>query len=108
MRGRGAVRPTACGRPPATCWPCSTPPARAGRPRPAAPRLSDAHVVGHDWGGIVAWALGAWHPERVRTLTTLSVPHPGGFLRAMATSAQALQSTYVAFFQLPLVPEATL
>jgi pimeloyl-ACP methyl ester carboxylesterase len=70
--------------------------------------LPDAHVVGHDWGGVVAWALGAWHPERVRSLTTLSVPHPGGFLRALATSAQPLQSTYMAFFQLPLVPEATL
>ena len=34
--------------------------------------LESAHVVGHDWGGIVGWALGAWYPERVRTLTALS------------------------------------
>ena len=33
--------------------------------------LDKAHVVGHDWGGMVAWALGAWHPDRVRTLTAL-------------------------------------
>src|SRR3712207_219141 len=70
--------------------------------------LADAHVVGHDWGGLVAWALGAWHPERVRSLTVLSVPHPGGFLRGLVTSTQPLQSTYIAFFQLPFVPEVTL
>src|SRR3978361_2578612 len=38
--------------------------------------LDSAHVVGHDWGGIVAWALGAWHPDRIRTLPAISVPHP--------------------------------
>jgi pimeloyl-ACP methyl ester carboxylesterase len=70
--------------------------------------LADAHVVGHDWGGAVAWALGGWHPERVRSLTVVSVPHPTAFLRALATSAQLLQSWYMAFFQLPAVPEATL
>ena len=70
--------------------------------------LSDAHVVGHDWGGVVAWALGAWHPKRVRTLTVLSVPHPGGFVRALGTSAQSVQSAYMAFFQLPVLPEACL
>src|SRR3954467_7630213 len=35
-----------------------------------------AHVVGHDWGGAVAWAMAAWHPDRVRMLTALSTPHP--------------------------------
>jgi pimeloyl-ACP methyl ester carboxylesterase len=35
-----------------------------------------AHVVGHDWGGAVAWALAGRHPERVRSLTALSTPHP--------------------------------
>ena len=70
--------------------------------------LAGAHVVGHDWGGLVAWALGAWHPERVRSLTVLSTPHPGGLLRALGTSTQGLQSAYIAFFQLPVVPEALL
>jgi pimeloyl-ACP methyl ester carboxylesterase len=70
--------------------------------------LPDAHVVGHDWGGLVAWALGAWHPERIRSLTVLSVPHPAGFTRALLTSRQPLQSWYVGFFQLPLVPESVL
>ncbi|MCF6742714.1 alpha/beta fold hydrolase [Blastococcus sp. KM273128] len=70
--------------------------------------LGSAHVVGHDWGGIVAWALGAWHPERVRTLTALSVPHPAAMARAAATSDQALRSAYVGLFQLPVLPERLL
>ena len=70
--------------------------------------LGSAHVVGHDWGGIVGWALGAWHPERVRTLTAISVPHPAAMARAMITSDQALRSSYVALFQLPVLPERLL
>lgn len=70
--------------------------------------LERAHVVGHDWGGIAAWALGAWHPDRVRTLTVLSVPHPAAMTRAMVTSDQALRSSYVGLFQLPLLPERLL
>jgi pimeloyl-ACP methyl ester carboxylesterase len=70
--------------------------------------LQSAHVVGHDWGGMVAWALGAWHPDRVRTLTALSVPHPAAMAKAMVTSDQALRSYYMALFQLPLLPERLL
>ncbi len=70
--------------------------------------LDSAHVVGHDWGGIVGWALGAWYPERVRTLTALSVPHPGTIGRAVLTSDQGLRSTYVAAFQVPVLPERLL
>src|ERR671912_2486091 len=50
--------------------------------------LDRAHIVGHDWGGALVWALGAWHPDRVRTLTVLSVPHPGAMAKAMVTSDQ--------------------
>ena len=70
--------------------------------------LSSAHVVGHDWGGIAAWALAAWHPWRVRTLTVLSVPHPAAMSQALVSSDQALRSSYIGFFQLPAVPEAVL
>jgi pimeloyl-ACP methyl ester carboxylesterase len=70
--------------------------------------LESAHVVGHDWGGMVAWALGAWHPDRLRTLTALSVPHPAAMAKAMVTSDQALRSYYMAVFQLPLLPERLL
>jgi pimeloyl-ACP methyl ester carboxylesterase len=70
--------------------------------------LESAHVVGHDWGGIVAWALAAWHPDRVRTLTALSVPHPAAMQKAFVTSDQGLRSLYMVLFQLPVVPEQLL
>jgi pimeloyl-ACP methyl ester carboxylesterase len=63
------------------------------------------HVVGHDWGGAVAWALGTDHPDRLRTLTVLSTPHPGAFLRSTVTSGQALRSWYMGLFQIPRLPE---
>ncbi len=65
-------------------------------------------VVGHDWGAVVAWHLAVRHAERVRTLTALSVPHTAAFLAAILHSTQALHSTYMAFFQLPRVPERML
>ncbi|SFK97511.1 alpha/beta fold hydrolase [Geodermatophilus ruber] len=70
--------------------------------------LDRAHVVGHDWGGIVAWALAARHPDRVRTLTVLSVPHPAAMAQSMVTSDQALRSYYMALFQAPFLPERLL
>jgi pimeloyl-ACP methyl ester carboxylesterase len=70
--------------------------------------LESAHIVGHDWGGIVAWALAAWHPDRVRTLTALSVPHPAAMVKAMVSSDQALRSYYMALFQVPVLPERLL
>ena len=70
--------------------------------------LQSAHVVGHDWGGAVAWALAAWHPWRTRTLTVLSIPHPAAMAQAMVSSSQALRSSYMGFFQLPAVPERVL
>ena len=63
------------------------------------------HLVGHDWGGAVAWALAAWHPERVITLTSLATPHPRAMLDAMGSSTQALHSWYILFYQLPWLPE---
>ena len=46
-----------------------------------APRF---HLVGHDWGGQLAWLIAADNPDRVATLTMLSRPHPAAFARAMA------------------------
>jgi pimeloyl-ACP methyl ester carboxylesterase len=67
-----------------------------------------AHVVGHDWGAAVAWALAAERPEAVRSLTAVSVPHPEAFTRALVTSSQAVRSWYMLFFQLPWLPERIL
>jgi pimeloyl-ACP methyl ester carboxylesterase len=66
------------------------------------------HVVGHDWGGAVAWALAAGHPERVASVAVVSTPHPRAAFEALPRSLQALRSSYVAFFALPALPEAVL
>jgi pimeloyl-ACP methyl ester carboxylesterase len=70
--------------------------------------LASAHIVGHDWGGTVAWVLAGSYPERVRSLTVVSTPHPGAILQAMRSSAQALKSWYILFFQFPALPELML
>lgn len=67
--------------------------------------VEDFHAVGHDWGGAVAWALGQKGTERVRSLTVLSTPHPDALVRSFGTLDQARRSWYMAFFQLPVVPE---
>lgn len=60
------------------------------------------HLVGHDWGGHLAWIIAARHPERVETLTVLSRPHPAAFLAAMKSDpAQAGRSKHHRAFQDP-------
>ncbi len=49
------------------------------------------HLVGHDWGGHVSWALAHRHPERVASLTILSRPHPAAFRRAFRENADNQQ-----------------
>lgn len=66
------------------------------------------HLVGHDWGGGVAWMVAATRPDRLHTLTAVSAPHPRAVLRAMLTSGQLLQAWHVLFFQLPWLPEAAI
>jgi pimeloyl-ACP methyl ester carboxylesterase len=63
------------------------------------------HVVGHDWGGAVAWYIAMWHPTRVATMTSLATPHPTAFARSMLTSSQLFRSWYFLFYQLPSLPE---
>ncbi len=70
--------------------------------------LAAAHVVGHDWGGMVAWHLAGRHPERVRSVTVLSTPHPDAYRRSLVRSAQLLRSWYAVSWQLPWLPERML
>jgi len=65
-------------------------------------------LVGHDLGAVVAYAVAAHRPRRVRSVTAVAAPHPGAWLRAMARSAQAPRSAYMLFFQLPFLPERLL
>lgn len=58
------------------------------------------HVVGHDWGAVVAWAVAAAAPERTTTLTAVSIPHPDAFAQELADmmSCQWRASSYFDFF----------
>jgi len=68
-----------------------------------------AHVVGHDWGGALAWVAPLLSPERLLSLTVLNAPHPLAFRRELRTNpAQRKKSSYVFFFQLPWLPERLL
>lgn len=67
-----------------------------------------AHVVGHDWGGAVAWALAQRRPDRVASLVVLSTPHPRALAWAATRSDQAWRSRYMLAFQLPGVAERLL
>jgi pimeloyl-ACP methyl ester carboxylesterase len=73
----------------------------------AAEGYDGAHVVGHDWGGVVGFATGLRHPELLDRLVVLNAPHPAAF-REQLTPGQALRSWYAGFFQLPAVPERVL
>ena len=67
---------------------------------------TEAHVVGHDWGGQVAWTLAAVHPRSVRSLAAISIPHPLRWPGALVRDArQRDASHYIARFQLPWHPE---
>ncbi len=66
-----------------------------------------AVVVGHDWGGAVAWATALMRPEIVERLVVLNCPHLKRMARELRHNPrQMLRSWYMAFFQLPWLPEA--
>lgn len=67
-----------------------------------APGARRFHLVGHDWGGFLAWQIAAEHPERLLTLTVLSTPHIDAFLQAAESDdEQKEKSKYIAFFRMP-------
>ena len=57
------------------------------------------HLVGHDWGGAVAWQVAGRHPERVRTLTVVSTPHPAAMGLALAGNLGGDQGQRSAYFE---------
>jgi epoxide hydrolase 4 len=64
-----------------------------------------AYVVGHDWGAAVAYAVAMGHPDVVRRLAILNVPHPARMLEGFRTFRQLRKSWYMFFFQIPKLPE---
>jgi pimeloyl-ACP methyl ester carboxylesterase len=65
-----------------------------------------ASIVGHDWGGGVAWSFAMAYPDRLERLAILNVPHPLRLLQGLRTPRQLRKSWYIFFFQLPWLPEA--
>ena len=67
-----------------------------------------ATLIGHDWGGMVAWWVALQHARRVERLVALNIPHPVVFARALRGARQLLRSWYIMLFQLPRLPEVVL
>ena len=64
--------------------------------------IDSAHVVGHDWGAAVAWPLAVHHPDRLRSLTTASMPHPAAFGQALREDAdQQQRASYIGLLRRP-------
>ncbi len=70
--------------------------------------IDKIHLIGHDWGGAIAWSFASMYPEHLNKLVILNSPHPICMIKAMKTSLQLLHSWYFLFFQLPAVPELSL
>ena len=64
-----------------------------------------AHVVGHDWGGMVAWWFAMLHHDRVERTSILNCPHPEHQLAMMRDLQQVKKSHYMLIFQLPWLAE---
>jgi len=67
------------------------------------------NLVGHDWGGIVAWTLANKYSERLHKLSIMNAPHPSVMRKTLARDLdQFRRSWYAMFFQLPWLPEKIL
>ncbi|BBD62347.1 alpha/beta hydrolase fold protein [Nostoc sp. HK-01] len=62
-------------------------------------------LLGHDWGGAIAWCFAYAHPEMLEKLIVLNLPHPAKFSQGLSTPQQLLRSWYMFLFQLPVIPE---
>jgi epoxide hydrolase 4 len=65
-------------------------------------------LVGHDWGGAIAWSFAYAHPNMVERLIILNLPHPAKFSQGLFQPQQLLRSSYIFLFQLPGIPELLL
>lgn len=64
------------------------------------------HLVGHDWGGTVAWTLAGEHPESVMSLTAVSTPHTAALRQALRGPQQRIRMAYIPVLRLPFVAES--
>jgi pimeloyl-ACP methyl ester carboxylesterase len=64
-----------------------------------------AVIVGHDWGGALAWSFTINYPSMTERLIVMNAPHPAAMMREMRTIKQLRKSWYIFAFQLPWLPE---
>src|SRR5690606_13771594 len=71
---------------------------------------ANAVVVGHDWGGLLAWTMGVYHPKVLQRLAIVSAPHPVRLRQSVTTDprGQGWATRHTFAFQLPLWPERRL
>ena len=62
-------------------------------------------LVGHDWGGAIAWSFAYAYPHRLDRLIVMNLPHPAKFAEGLRTPQQLMRSWYIFLFQLPWLPE---
>jgi pimeloyl-ACP methyl ester carboxylesterase len=67
-----------------------------------------SHIIGHDWGGVIAWAFAGQYPELVDKLVVLNAPHLKIYFKKVRYPRQMLRSWYVLFFLMPRLPEFVL
>jgi len=68
----------------------------------------NAHIIGHDWGGIISWLVAAEHPDVVKSLTILNACHLEAFKKLILELHdfnQMISSYYIAYFQVPILTE---
>lgn len=66
--------------------------------------FDDFHLIGHDWGCVAGWVAAVRHPERLRSWSGLSIPHPGAMIEELSGELP----TYIRIFNLPGVSELTM
>ncbi len=62
-------------------------------------------LIGHDWGGVVAWCFASRKINPLKALVILNVPHPACYVRSMGRPGQLMRSWYAWAFQVPWLPE---
>ncbi len=74
----------------------------------AASGARSAVLVGHDWGGAIAWHAALRHRQRIERLIILNMPHPVRFMEGLGGWGQRLRSSYIVAFRIPWLPDRLL